>query len=162
MSNLAYRYSHQKEIAAQGMNAAFLKVLDNLKKYDETFSLATFIRKIFIHHMIDEYRKEKKYLQNIELQHEITYEDYSGFNAGEINLESRELMQLLDLLPELTGKIFNLFAVDGYKHSEISELLNIPEGTSKWHVSEARKQLKTILYNIQKQEEKNLKMEKIS
>ena len=55
------------------------------------------------------------------------------------------LYHMLMRLPEMTGKVFNMFAIDGYSHKEISELLNISEGTSKWHVNNARTILKNML-----------------
>ncbi|MDG1720831.1 MAG: sigma factor-like helix-turn-helix DNA-binding protein [Bacteroidia bacterium] len=60
---------------------------------------------------------------------------------------------MLAKLPDLTQKIFNLFAIDGYKHKEIGDYLGIPIGTSKWHVNDARKRLKVML-------EKQVKTEK--
>ncbi len=104
--------------------------------------------------MIDEFRKEKKYLATIELS------DYSDtdvgvtYNLGEAQMEAEELLQILNGLPEVTKKVFNLFAIDGYKHQEIGEMLGISAGTSKWHVSEARKQLKEILSKQFNQEKK--------
>ena len=66
---------------------------------------------------------------------------------------------MLAKLPDLTQKIFNLFAIDGYKHKEIGDYLGIPIGTSKWHVNDARKKLKVMLEKQAKAEKKltNLK-----
>ena len=48
-------------------------------------------------------------------------------------------------LPDMSRKVFNLYAVDGYSHKEIAELFNISVGTSKWHVSNARSELKKLI-----------------
>ena len=45
----------------------------------------------------------------------------------------------------MSQKVFNLFAIDGYSHQEIGEMLDISDGTSKWHVSFARKKLKEMM-----------------
>ena len=76
------------------------------------------------------------------------YEDFNvpvDYNIGESNIHEKDLLVMLRKLPHLTQKIFNLFAIDGYKHREISDYLGIPEGTSKWHVNDARKRLKVML-----------------
>ena len=48
---------------------------------------------------------------------------------------------MINVLPPATKAVFNLFAIDGYSHKEIGEMLNMSEGTSKWHLSTARKKL---------------------
>jgi DNA-directed RNA polymerase specialized sigma24 family protein len=48
-------------------------------------------------------------------------------------------------LPPMTLKVFNLYAIDGYMHNEIAELLGISEGTSAWHYSEAKKRIRQMI-----------------
>jgi len=50
-------------------------------------------------------------------------------------------------LPPMTAKVFNLFAIDGYPHTEISKMLGISEGTSRWHLASARKKLQEMMRN---------------
>jgi RNA polymerase sigma-70 factor (ECF subfamily) len=57
-------------------------------------------------------------------------------------INGEEVLNLIHALPENTGLVFNLYVMEGYKHDEIGKLLGIPTGTSKWHLSEARKLLK--------------------
>lgn len=54
-------------------------------------------------------------------------------------------MRYLEILPPTTRKVFNLFAIDGFSHKEIGKMLNMKEGTSKWHVKEARTRLQEAL-----------------
>lgn len=56
-------------------------------------------------------------------------------------IDAEELLKLIRLLPPATAAVFNLYVVEGYNHKEIGSLLQISEGTSKWHLSEARKSL---------------------
>ena len=63
------------------------------------------------------------------------------WNEAEQRLHVQYLETLLRQLPPMSQKVFNLFAVDGFSHREIAEMLHISEGTSKWHVSQARRQL---------------------
>jgi RNA polymerase sigma-70 factor (ECF subfamily) len=58
-------------------------------------------------------------------------------------------MKMVDDLPPISAKVFNLYVIDGYTHKEIGELLSISEGTSKWHLSTARKILRDKLVKIE-------------
>jgi RNA polymerase sigma-70 factor (ECF subfamily) len=71
-------------------------------------------------------------------------DDYDVYIADDYTskLETNDLMNLVNALPDEQRMVFNLFAIEGYKHKEIADLLHISEGTSKWYVSEARKTLK--------------------
>lgn len=157
MSSVALRYSNNQEEAVQKMNGGFFKVLTNINKYDNQYAIATWIRNILVNHMIDEFRKEKKYIANIHLSDfdEIVAVD---FNDGERNLEEQELRSLLKALPDVTQKVFNMYAIDGYKHREIADYLGISEGTSKWHVSNARIKLKVLIEQLYNNEKKTVEL----
>ena len=60
------------------------------------------------------------------------------FNLADQKFDAEGLMLMLDSLPDISRKVFSLFAIDGYPHKEIAQIMNISEGTSKWHVSHAR------------------------
>ena len=107
---------------------------------------------------IDEFRKEKKYITNIHLT---DFEDVTpavDYNEGELKLDEQSLRSLLNRLPDVTQKVFNMYAIDGYKHREISDYLSISEGTSKWHVSDARKKLKAMLVEVRQREERTIEL----
>ena len=63
-------------------------------------------------------------------------------------MESEAFAQLLDRVPDMSRKVFNLFVMDGFSHSEIAELLGISAGTSKWHVSHARQVLQQAISQL--------------
>jgi len=99
-----------------------------------------------INTLIDEFRKEKKWreLTVFTEDFERSYPNEPiAWNEAEQRLDVQHLEALLQRLPPMTQKVFNLFALDGYSHHEISDLLGMSEGTSKWHVSSARAQLQT-------------------
>ena len=64
-------------------------------------------------------------------------------------MSAQELLKLIKKLPTATQAVFNLYVIDGYTHREIGSLLKISEGTSKWHLSQARKLLQKLLQNQQ-------------
>lgn len=158
MSSIALRYTQNESEVLQRTNGGFYKVLKNLEKYDNQYALATWIRNILVNHLIDEFRKEKKYIANIHLT---DYEDLNPavvYNQADLQFDAQELRNMLERLPDVTQRIFNMYALDGFKHREIADYLLISEGTSKWHVSDARKKLKTMLEEQQIKEQKSLEI----
>lgn len=147
MSSIALRYCDSREAAESGLNYGFLKVLQNIEKYNDEFALATWIRKILVNHFIDEFRKTQKHISTIHIGIEDQNEALVDYNSAELEMDADYVRSILLELPEVTNKVFNLFAIDGYKHKEIAQLLNIPEGTSKCHVSRARNILKEKIKN---------------
>ncbi|HCS19653.1 MAG TPA: hypothetical protein DIW47_03670 [Bacteroidetes bacterium] len=145
MSGVAMRYCRSEEDIVQAVNYGFLKVLQNMAKYKGDFSLATWIRTILVHHLIDEYRKSIKEIQNVRLEDADLPEAATEINLAEYHFSDMQLRHMLNQLPDATRTVFNLFAMEGYKHAEISKIMAISEGTSKWHVSEARKRLAEML-----------------
>jgi RNA polymerase sigma factor (sigma-70 family) len=145
MSSIAMRYTLNKDEALLNINYGFFKVLQNIKSYKSEYALATWIRNILIRHIIDELRKSKKFdFENKSLETDIL-EMSPSYNEGEQKLDAEYLSVLLSRLTESTRTVFVLFAVDGFKHKEIADMLNISEGTSKWHVNDARKKLTAML-----------------
>lgn len=153
MSSICLRYTKDKDEAVQKLNSGYFKILKNIANYKTEFAFATFVRRIMVNHLIDEFRKDKQYLSSIELKDCIHLDEAVSFNQAELDFDAKDLLDLLNKLPEVTQKVFNLFAIDGYKHQEIAELLNISVGTSKWHVSDARKKLKDMLDQENKKSE---------
>ncbi|MFT5056312.1 MAG: RNA polymerase sigma factor (sigma-70 family), partial [Pseudoalteromonas distincta] len=132
--------------------------LKNLEKYDNQYALATWIRNILVNHLIDEFRKEKKYIAHIHLT---DYEDVNPaveYNQADLQFDAQELRNMLERLPDVTQSVFNMYALDGFKHREIADYLGISEGTSKWHVSDARKKLKAMLEAQEKVNERTVEI----
>ncbi len=130
------------------MNQAFLKILTQLDKYNDGVPFSLWIRRITINTIFDEYRKNKKYKQ-IQLDNLIDPSMGSArrmsYNEADQQFDAEELLSMLDVLPEVSRKVFCLFAIDGYSHKEISEMMDIKNGTSKWHVNYARTKLKGMI-----------------
>ncbi|MBO6517373.1 MAG: RNA polymerase sigma factor [Bacteroidia bacterium] len=158
MTSIALRYASNEEEAMQSMNFGFLKVLRGISKYKTEFALATWIRNVMVNHMIDEFRKNVAYKERIQVsdhqEWEVRYDD----QVLNKKWEEDELRAMLRQLPTVTEKVFNLYAIDGYKHREIAEIMKISAGTSKWHVSEARKRLQSIMAERAKNEKKRVEL----
>jgi RNA polymerase sigma factor (sigma-70 family) len=139
------RYKRDEQEAAAAVNNGFMKILQNLDRYRrEEVPFEAWIRRIMINTVIDEFRREKKWREltvftdTIEKEHP---KEPISWNEAEQRLDVQHLEDMLRRLPRVTQQVFNLFALDGFTHREIGEMLAISEGTSKWHVNHARTQL---------------------
>ena len=138
------RYRRDEQDAAAAVNSGFLKIIQNLDRYDPAAPFIAWVRRIMINVVIDEFRREKKWRDTTvfpdETQPETPHTPLD-WNEAEQRLQAEYLESLLRRLPPVTQKVFNLFAIDGFSHQEIGDLLQISEGTSKWHVHQARSRL---------------------
>ncbi len=151
MKSIAVRYQYNESEVNEAINTGFLKVINGLSKYDPKLSFTSWLKTIAINSNIDLYRKKKTYLSNTITVEDCTiYEKHDTpiYSHNEFNTE--QLLSLVNKLPPISKNVFNLFAIDGYSHREIGELLNISVGTSKWHLSNARTKLKADLSSITK------------
>ena len=129
------------------LNLGFSKIMLTLKKYDDKQPLDKWMKTIVINTIIDEFRKNRNYNETMTVadEHALTYlgnkTETSWFDGEALESIEQKLLEL----PELTAKVFNLYAVDGYKHKEIAAMLGIPEGTSHWHYSDAKRTLRAHL-----------------
>ncbi len=148
LMSVCLRYKKNEQDASASLNIGFYKILVNLDKYDYSIPFEYWIRRIMINQCIDEYRRDQRH-KAIVFKEEIT--DFE-MNNGQVTLNevnehftNEHLQSMLVKLPEQSKRVFNLFAIDGFSHKEISEMMSIPEGTSKWYLSEARKKLKEMV-----------------
>lgn len=143
MMTLCHRYTKNDMDAMEALNSGFYKVFKNIQRYDpHKASLYTWIRAIIINSCLDRIRLKEKNIPAAELTSEI-----QGATEPEINLQlnAAHLLEMIRKLPPATQTVFNLFTVEGYSHKEIARLLKVSEGTSKWHVNEARKKLQMMI-----------------
>ena len=137
------RYTKNETDAADVLNNGFLKVFLNIQRYEPAqATLYTWIRTIVINSCIDFLKVKDRTEQHIELDKAVeVHIDAEAINKMEVSM----LLHLVRQLPSATQVVFNLYVMEGYNHKEIGRLLNISEGTSKWHLSEARKSLQQMI-----------------
>ncbi|MEM6963411.1 MAG: RNA polymerase sigma factor [Bacteroidota bacterium] len=149
------RYKKEDAEAVSVLNMGFLKILKNLDKRQSHVPFEAWIRRIMINTVIDDFRKNRKVKELIEHTDFEDYHDHKDlveFNGADLQFEAEELEQMIKRLPPVSQKVFNLFAIDGYNHKEIGEMLGISVGTSKWHLSSARKKLREFIEAAKKME----------
>lgn len=155
LMGVCYRYVPDVNEARFLVNEGFFKILTRLEKYDTHIPFEVWIRRVMVNTIIDHFRKNSKRRQLVVLQDEIkqTSTSASDMNYAEAEIQAEHLQLMLQQVPEVSRKVFNLFAIDGYSHKEIAALLQITEGTSKWHVSSARQVLRGLLKQYLKKTE---------
>lgn len=140
MASLCLRYAGNEQDAREVLNNAFLKVFRQLHTYQSSkATLYTWIRTIVIHACIDHLRR-RDHFRNLQQLDQATAD--IGIDPEAVSrLKVQELLGFIRELPAATQAVFNLYVMEGYTHREIASLLQISEGTSKWHLAEAKKRL---------------------
>ena len=145
MLSVCRYYIRDVQHAEDVMLSGFFKVFTKLKDFKNEGSFEGWLRRIMIRESISFLRQKKQIefsLEDIQV-----YDEFS--NNIKTEMEVEEIQLLIDSLPEGYQMVFVMYAVEGYKHSEIAELLSINEGTSKSQLFKARKllQQKLIILN---------------
>ncbi len=148
MMSICIRYCRDQQEAGSRLNLSFLKVLQNLDKFDNTGSFNAWISKITLRSIIDEFRSQQRHYQHHEYHGEAVNDlawDQQEYSRVDQEADTEYILKAINQLPPMDKLVFNMFAIDGYTHKEIAAQLNISIGTSKWHVHEARKSIKANL-----------------
>ena len=124
------RYVADKSEAEDILQESFLKILNNIKEYTGKGHFENWMKKIVVNTAITHFHKEKKHYYHEEIENVKDYEVQFHLSP-EKEFEANELNELLKKMPEGYRVVFNMFAIEGYKHKEIAEKLNIDENTSK-------------------------------
>lgn len=135
MMAVALRYSKSTLEAEDILQEGFIKVFENIEKFRGDSSLGYWIKRIIINTALN-HQRSKLYLYPMVDVEEIR----EGINSLSVdNLAVEDLMDLIQDLPTGCQVIFNLYAIEGYQHKEIAEMLEISVGTSKSQYARARK-----------------------
>lgn len=147
MLAVCMRYFSNKMEAEDVFQEGFVKVFKNIGDFKNLGSFEGWIRRIFIHAALDELRKHKDFLVESDVQ-DIPHQLSPLNNRADNQLLADDLMKMVMALPDGYRTIFNMFALEGYSHKEIAELLNISENTSKSQYFRAKALLRTQLEKI--------------
>ena len=142
--SVVVRYKNNEEDQMTLVNNSFMKVLEHIEKC-EVKSYFGYLKRIVQNEVIDDFRKEKKYKEMFSLADDENDIEVVEFETAESDYSPELLSQVMNELPAATKVVFNLFAIDKFKHKEIAEELEITVETVKWHLKTARKRLKILL-----------------
>jgi RNA polymerase sigma-70 factor (ECF subfamily) len=136
MLGVCYRYTKSLHDAEDVLQEGFVKVFHHIKDYNATGELGAWIRRIMVNTALNYLKKNKKYRTEMVFA-EMPLHPVSDLNP-QVTLDTKELAELIRQLPTGFQTIFNLYAIEGFTHVEIGQMLGISEGTSKSQYARAR------------------------
>lgn len=143
MMTICVRYTKNEADALEVLNIGFHKVFENIHSYDASKgTLYTWIRTIIINSSLNfiKARDSKSAWKELD-QATSVYLSPDVF----AKMSSSEILRLVRQLPPATQAVFNFYVMEGFNHKEIAQMLGISDGTSKWHLSEARRILQELI-----------------
>lgn len=149
---VALRYMKSREAAQDVLQDSFVKVFKYLDSFRFDCPLEMWLRRIVINTALKALKKNSRWESSLEGDYMIS-EDLHYDNGGFKKLSYDQLLDMIGQLPEGSRAIFNLYAIEGYKHHEIAKKLKISEGTSKSQYSRAKVLLQEKLALEMKREE---------
>ncbi len=140
------QYCKNRTEAEDNLQEGFIKIFNCINQFKFNGSFEGWMRRIVVNTIIASFRKKNPvYFTDSIDEFEDSYLEDNNDDYNE--LDSKALFQIIETLPPKYKMVFNLYALEGYSHKEISEILGISEGTSKSNLSRARNLLKEGLVN---------------
>jgi len=141
MMSIGMRYCGNWNDAMEVVNSGFLKIFTKIESYQGKGSFEGWMRRTMVNTALDFIKQNSKHQESIDDVN--AYEENLFIdNDAVFNLDKEEILKIVQELPAMSRAVFMLNVMEGYKHKEISEELGISEGTSHWHLQNARKLLK--------------------
>lgn len=154
MLGVCSRYAKDREEAKDILHDGFMKVYNNLKKFNGNGSFEGWVRRIMVNTAIDQIRKNKQdyLIVSTVYANEKANVPVEEINEDELlhNIKEEDIMKAVQELSPAYRTVFNLYVIEEYTHKEIAELLDISEGTSKSNLSKAKFNLKKNLSHFKK------------
>lgn len=139
---ICLRYAANRSDASEVLNEGFFKAFTNMEKYNKSWPFKSWLSKIMYNTSIDYYRANLRWSQMTNL-------DKSDYIVNEATIEHKlgyeDLLAIIQQLPPAYRIIFNLYAIDGYSHEEIAEMVGISASTSRSNLHKARQKLQQML-----------------
>ncbi|MBC7864743.1 MAG: sigma-70 family RNA polymerase sigma factor [Bacteroidia bacterium] len=143
MLSVCYRFALNREDAEDMLQEGFIKVFTQIHTFQNKGSFEGWVRRIIVHTCINFLKKYKKFNENIDL----AYAGYLQVKEETVPslMQAKQVVECIRLLPVGYKTVLNLYAIEGYNHKEISEMLEIEESTSRSQYTRAKVMLENIL-----------------
>jgi len=155
MLGVCYRYTKSKMEAEDVLQEGFVKVFQKIGSFESRGSFEGWLRRLMVNTAINHYKANQRHkMQDIDLNSkEVVKKHESDDEPIEVEgiLPQVELMKMLQDLPDGYRMVFNMYVIEGLKHDEIAEELNISVNTSKSQLFKARRWLRQKIEERQKQ-----------
>ena len=143
MLSVCFRYAKTREDAEDMMQEGFIKVFSQIKQFESRGSLEGWVLRIMVHTCINHLKKNKRFNENLD----IVYAGNMTIREEHIPsvLQAKQFVESIRALPIGYRTVLNLYAIEGYSHKEIGELLDIEESTSRSQYTRAKNMLEDLL-----------------
>jgi len=153
MLAICNRYAKDLDEAEDILQEGFVKIFLNIKEFKGDGPLLAWMRRIMINTAITHYHKMRKHRYHDDLA-EVSESRFEDKGWGETEFTREELFSVIHQMPDGYRHVFSLYALEGYKHREIAEILKIDENTSKSQYSRARRWLQERLIKLKEERTK--------
>jgi RNA polymerase sigma factor (sigma-70 family) len=143
MLAVCYRFAHNREDAEDMLQEGFIKVFSQMHTFQNKGAFEGWIRRIIVHTCINNLKKNKRFNESLDIVHA------HGVQVREESVPSivqaKQVVECIRILPIGYRTVLNLYAIEGYSHKEISDMLDIEESTSRSQYTRAKQMLEDIL-----------------
>ena len=143
MLSVCYRFAHNREDAEDMLQEGFIKVFTQIHSFENRGAFEGWIRRIIVHTCINILKKNKKFNESVDIIHA------TGLQVREETvpsvIQAKQVVECIRMLPLGYRTVLNLYAIEGYSHREIAEMLTIEESTSRSQYTRAKAMLEDIL-----------------
>jgi RNA polymerase sigma-70 factor (ECF subfamily) len=148
--SICLRYAKDSDEANDILQDGFIKIFSNLRQFNKGNSFDGWVKRIIVNTAITNYNLQLKHYNQEDIT-EINESTIKDIDIKESDFTLEELLSTLKVLPQGTKTIFNLYAIEGYKHKEIAEILGITVSTSKSQYHRGKKILQNKLFELSKE-----------
>ncbi len=143
MLSVCYRFAQNREDAEDMLQEGFIRVFTQIGSFRNSGSFEGWVRRIVVHTCINFLKKYKKFSESLDLAY-VTDIQVKEETIPSLML-ARQVIECMRLLPVGYRTVLNLYAIEGYSHKEIAQMLDIEESTSRSQFTRAKTMLETIL-----------------
>ncbi len=143
MLSVCYRFAHNREDAEDMLQEGFIKIFTQIHTFQNKGAFEGWIRRIIVHTCINFLKKHKKFSDNVELAYANTI--YVKEETMPSIMQAKQVVECIRLLPIGYRTVLNLYAIEGFSHKEIGEMLDIQESTSRSQYTRAKVMLENVL-----------------
>jgi RNA polymerase sigma factor (sigma-70 family) len=148
MYNISYRMMNNAEDARDMLQEGFVDAFRRIESFRFESTFGAWLKKIVINKCINALEKRKIVWEDIEISDINTYEKDESIDEEDLQLSVEKVKKAMNRLPEGARVIFSLYLLEGYDHTEISEILQISESTSKTQFMRARQLVKEMMLSM--------------
>ena len=143
MLAVCYRFAHNREDAEDMLQEGFIKVFSQIHTFRNQGAFEGWIRRIVVHTCINHLKKNKRFNESVDIIHANTIQVREETVPSIV--QAKQIVECIRLLPMGYRTVLNLYAIEGYTHKEIADMLDIEESTSRSQYTRAKAMLEDIL-----------------